>query len=50
MPGGERITNRKPDATLLKTYGLPGGITLGEIQRSAKNVLTSVLNIEKSEK
>ena len=50
MPGGERITNRKPDGTLLKTYGLPGGITLGEIQRSAKNVLTSVLNIEKSEK
>ena len=50
MPGGERITNRKPDGTLLKTYGLPGGITLGEIQRSAKNVLTSVLSIEKIEK
>ena len=38
MPGGGRNGRRKPDGTLL--YKLDeGGITLGEIQRSAKNVL-----------
>lgn len=41
MPGGDRVTNRKPDGTLLKTYGLPDGITLGEMQRCAINVLKS---------
>lgn len=41
MPGGERVTNHKPDGTLLKTYGLPNGITLGEMQRCAINVLKS---------
>lgn len=46
MPGGERITNRKPDGTLLKTYGLPDGITLGEIQRCAMNILNAVINIK----
>ncbi len=38
MPGGSRSGKRKPDGTLL--YKLNnGGITRGEIQRSAKNVL-----------
>jgi beta-glucosidase len=46
MPGGDRITNHKPDGTLLKTYGLPDGITLGEMQRCAMNVLTAVMNIK----
>ena len=38
MPGGSRTGRRKPDGTLL--YKLDnGGITLGEIQRSVKNIL-----------
>lgn len=39
MPGGKRIGRQKPDGTLLKTYGKPDGITLGEMQRCAENVL-----------
>ena len=39
MPGGSRTGKRKSDGTLLKTYGKPEGITLGEMQRSAENVL-----------
>lgn len=46
MPGGERVTNRKPDGTLLKTYSKENGITLGEMQRSAMNILNSILNID----
>ena len=44
MPGGDRLgKKRKPDGTLLK-YVDKGGITLGEIQRSAKNVLNFAMN------
>ncbi len=39
MPGGKHNGKQKRDGTLLKTYGRPDGITLGELQRSAKNVL-----------
>ena len=39
MPGGNRAGKRKPDGTLLKTYGKEDGITLGELQATAKNVL-----------
>lgn len=39
MPGGKRVGKQKPDKTLLKTYGKKDGITLGELQRTAKNVL-----------
>ncbi len=40
MPGGPRVAViKRPDGTLLKTYGKEGGITLGEMQRSAMNVL-----------
>ena len=46
MPGGDRITNGKPDGTLLKSYGKPLGITLGEMQRSAMNVLRLVMDIK----
>lgn len=46
MPGGERTTNRKPDGTLLATYGKQFGITLGEMQRCAKNILNSVIEIK----
>ncbi|MBQ8228758.1 MAG: glycoside hydrolase family 3 protein [Clostridia bacterium] len=43
MPGGGRAGNRKPDDSLLK-YVDNGGITLGEIQRSAKNILNFAMN------
>ncbi|MBR3149779.1 MAG: glycoside hydrolase family 3 C-terminal domain-containing protein [Eubacterium sp.] len=46
MPGGARVTNRKPDGTLLSSLGKPFGITVGEIQRSAINVLNSVIEIK----
>ena len=40
MPGGPRVALfKKPDGTLLKTYGKKEGITLGEMQRCAMNVL-----------
>lgn len=39
MPGDGRVPKGKPDGTLLATYGKPEGITLGEMQRTAINVL-----------
>lgn len=44
MPGGDRAGKKKPDGTLLETYGKNEGITLGEMQRSAINVLNFALN------
>jgi len=46
MPGGGRTGKRKPDGTLLKTLGKPEGITLGELQRNAAEVLGFVMNSE----
>ena len=48
MPGGKRVNNGKPDGTLLKSYikKSPQGITLGEMQRSAMNVLRMATMIE----
>ena len=43
MPGGGRSGRRKTDGTLLHKLD-KGGITLGEIQRSAKNVLKFAMN------
>ncbi len=43
MPGGGRTGKRKPDGSLLKFVD-KGGITLGEIQRSAKNILNFAMN------
>lgn len=45
MPGNKAHLSRrrKPDGTLLKTYGRGCGITLGELQRTAKNVLKMVI-------
>ncbi len=39
MPGGNRAGKRKPDKTLLKTYGKKEGITLGEMQQTAKRAV-----------
>lgn len=46
MPGGNRSRRMKPDGTLLKTYGECGGITLGEMQLCAKNVLHCVMDLK----
>ncbi len=39
MPGGNRAGKRKPDKTLLKTYGKKDGITLGEMQQTAQRAV-----------
>ena len=44
MPGGGRTGRRKPDGTLLKTLGKKDGITLGELQRNAVQILGYVIN------
>jgi beta-glucosidase len=36
-----------PDSSLTETLGQEGGITLGELQRSARNVLNLILNLKK---
>ena len=47
MPGGRRIDLlKKPDGTLLATYGRKDGITLGEMQRCAKHVLRCVMDLK----
>lgn len=48
MPGNRHPADkrRKPDGTLLKTFGDPNGITLGELQECAKNVLRCVLALK----
>lgn len=47
MPGGRRIDLlKKPDGTLLATYGKKDGITLGEMQLCAKNVLRCVMDLK----
>ena len=49
MPGARTSISKtaEPDGTLLETYGRENGITLGEMQRSAKNVLGFILNSNK---
>ncbi len=46
MPGGKRTGKKKPDGTLLKTYKRGDGITLGEMQRTAKNVIKLVMKLK----
>ena len=48
MPGARSIfdLSRKPDGTLLATYKKPQGITLGEMQRNAAQVLQCVIDIK----
>ncbi|MBQ3193991.1 MAG: glycoside hydrolase family 3 C-terminal domain-containing protein [Oscillospiraceae bacterium] len=47
MPGSRSFTDkrRRPDGTLLATYGKPDGITLGEMQETAKRVLRCVMEL-----
>ena len=46
MPGARSFADpiRKPDGTALATFGKEKGITLGELQECARNVLKFVLN------
>ena len=44
MPGGGRLNKKKPDGTLLKTLGDPDGITLGELQKNAADILNFAIN------
>ncbi len=48
MPGGKGFMDKsmKPDGTLLATYGKEDGITLGEMQEVAKNVLRCVMAVK----
>ena len=49
MPGdmGHIAKRYKSDGTLLPTLGQSGGLTLGELHRTAKNVLTLALRLQK---
>ena len=49
MPGSRHFIDpiRKPDGTLLATYKKEGGITLGELQQTAKHVLQVILKLKK---
>ncbi len=49
MPGdiGHLAKQYKSDGSLLKTLGQPEGITRGELQRTARNVLTLALRLDK---
>ena len=48
MPGSRRPTDiwHRPDGTLLATFGKPGGITLGEMQETARQVLNCVMKLK----
>ena len=47
MPGGAANMKDQGDGSLEKAFGKVGGITLGEIQRCAKNVLMFILDLKK---
>ena len=48
MPGSRTFVDKKksPDGTLLATYRKTDGITLGEMQLAAKNVLRCVMELK----
>ena len=47
MPGGGRTGKKEPDGTLLETLGKENGVTRGELQAAAMNVLRFVLQNKK---
>jgi len=49
MPGAKSMVDKsmRPDGTLLESYGQEDGITLGEMQEAAKNVLRCVMELKK---
>ena len=48
MPGSRSFADRrrKPDGTLLAGFGKPAGITLGEMQQTARHVLQCVMELK----
>ncbi len=48
MPGNRNPADlrRRPDGTLLATFGKPDGITLGEMQKCAQSVLRFILDLK----
>ncbi len=48
MPGGDRTGKRKPDGTLLSSLGKEGGITTGELQKNAAEILKMIISLQKS--
>ncbi len=46
MPGSEYSDRYEPDKSIVKSFNSKEGITLGELQRSAKNILKMILEIK----
>ena len=46
MPGGANFGGGAGDGSLMESYRAEKGITLGEMQRSAKNVLTLCIRLK----
>ena len=47
MPGGGRTGKRVPDGTLMASMGKEGGITTGEMQKNAADVLRMIIALQK---
>lgn len=47
MPGGNRTGKREPDGTLLSSLGKEGGITTGELQKNAAEILKMIITLQK---
>ena len=47
MPGGGRTGKRVPDGTLLESIGKEEGITTGEMQKNAAEILRMIINLQK---
>ncbi len=50
MPGGNRAGTRKPDGTLLASLGKEGGITTGEMQKNAAEILGMIIRLQQLRK
>ncbi len=46
MPGGNRTGKKVPDGTLLESLGKEGGITTGELQKNAADVVNMIISLE----
>lgn len=46
MPGGDRTGKRNPDGTLLASMGKEGGITTGELQKNAADILNMIIALQ----
>ena len=46
MPGGSRTGKKVPDGTLLESLGKEGGITTGEMQKNAAEILGMIISLQ----